>query len=977
MTDVCLWGDCRMGTAVHCKTYSRAFHSMRDLNEDANNGNWPLYCGDSTLKNGPCYTSQSPSTTADGYLKYDKEVMRQTMLKQDAIFRDQVYQLHRIYRIQNDLTHELKRKELSNHHKPEESLESSPLSSQMPFQDTQNMWRISGLPLMGTTTCTRPSTSEADHMQGGSLPNHYGDCLRDRKILESKSVKVPNKLFGLELPTRESLNNKEKEQNEQRKNIQAPLVAGCSEGGIKLSLSSGIDPSWRCDTTKVQNKRRFADLNEPIQVDEETASDPVVKPYPEFQRLTSDFFQNSQKGKNNGTHLNVRPPLEEEDKSRREWFSYRFEAGQSKSNLDFSPKSFYPEKFLKPSEPMQAESCKKAQNLPPFLLFPHSKRGQWRERTCGNEISEACDSHSNNYFSEAAVGLHRHSSYPSVPQSDIISGSSPVSSWMKQMSSLTQNPVAVQALPCFKTSVPSSKTSKLLFQSNEFIGDTRHMSSNSGSNSSFGSEGTYINGVFHGTHFEPPNASQVCFPSASEHVEGANCMDGRSSKGNELNLAFRSRFQDGSSQQKDLMIIDGEGKNKDGLRGLPWLKANSASSNGLVKGRAGLNELGLNSSPGHPRHSTSKVDNGNIHSSRFIQDISSASCSYMTESQRTETVDCRSSTKILGFSIYDSPLISKELSTLTSASKSLKYSSKAEEIQNKGSINHINLNSCTTEEDATSAVKILIEIDLEAPVVSETLENIPLAVKSVGNQLEIPVQSHTELYPLEDCFRIAAEAIVMMSSTSSSAPNYIENATCYPSEEYPRNSLHLLAEVVSLNTDTEVCGDHQETCDEFDYFEFMTLNLTDTTEKEYSCGWVPENPEVEETGTGSGLLLARRRRGQARRGRQKRDFQRDILPGLVTLSRHEVTEDIQAFEELMRVTGHPWETRFGRRNGARSGRGRGRRRLTSPVPEIVQQPNNGDLVLEDKSLKGWGKTTRRPRRQRLPASTPLSSPTQA
>ena len=148
--------------------------------------------------------------------------------------------------------------------------------------------------------------------------------------------------------------------------------------------------------------------------------------------------------------------------------------------------------------------------------------------------------------------------------------------------------------------------------------------------------------------------------------------------------------------------------------------------------------------------------------------------------------------------------------------------------------------------------------------------------------------------------------------------------------------------------------------------------------------FVPEVQIVEDAGASS--LTNRPRRGNARRGRQRRDFQRDILPGLASLSRHEVTEDIQIFGGLMRATGHTWNSSLTRRNGTRNGGTRGRRKkvvdtsIPAPAPvlttttvnsPLIHQLNNIEASLEDnKSLTGWGKTPRRPRRHRCPAGTP-------
>ncbi|KAJ4889905.1 hypothetical protein Rs2_29653 [Raphanus sativus] len=162
--------------------------------------------------------------------------------------------------------------------------------------------------------------------------------------------------------------------------------------------------------------------------------------------------------------------------------------------------------------------------------------------------------------------------------------------------------------------------------------------------------------------------------------------------------------------------------------------------------------------------------------------------------------------------------------------------------------------------------------------------------------------------------------------------------------------------------------------EEVDYFESVTLQLPETTEEEYMPKpLVPEDIVLEET---SAVVTSQRpRRGNARKGKQRRDFQRDTLPGLVSLSKHEVTEDIQLFDGLMRAAGSSW-TPNGLARKKTGSRGRPRRVVTIPEPVYypvpapcpsVQSKNGGEI--EDGSFAGWGKMTRRPRRQRCPSST--------
>ncbi|KAL4577286.1 hypothetical protein LXL04_013392 [Taraxacum kok-saghyz] len=228
-----------------------------------------------------------------------------------------------------------------------------------------------------------------------------------------------------------------------------------------------------------------------------------------------------------------------------------------------------------------------------------------------------------------------------------------------------------------------------------------------------------------------------------------------------------------------------------------------------------------------------------------------------------------------------------------------------------------------------SVVKIAsMEIDLEAP----------------------PTDTHSDDVLMESddhLVKSAAEAIMSISSE----PPLAADATAA--------ILRWFAEVVAFDDkkDSENVNSDEESItivpEGMDYFEYMTLKIHETKEK-YDSSYKP----IEEENQESGLLRKRTttRKGQGKRGRQRKDFQRDVLPGIVSLSRREVTEDIQTFEDAFTGIGVSWQSK--RKVSGKNGRGR--RRLATPPPvEVVQS-----VCREEKGLSGWGKRTRRLPRQR-------------
>ncbi|CAN8312182.1 unnamed protein product [Cochlearia groenlandica] len=269
-------------------------------------------------------------------------------------------------------------------------------------------------------------------------------------------------------------------------------------------------------------------------------------------------------------------------------------------------------------------------------------------------------------------------------------------------------------------------------------------------------------------------------------------------------------------------------------------------------------------------------------------------------------------------------------------------------------------------------------IDLETPAVCESDDDYISAIKPSE---ETSADGKT-LYKPSEFEKLAAETIVDISSAC--LDRELEVVTSREASE--TMILHWFAETVythneNLDRKLDIFSRNQVcSIEEIDYFESMTLQLPEITEEEYMPKpLVPEDLKFEETSGAAVATSQRPRRGNARKGKQRRDFQRDILPGLLSLSKHEVTEDIHMFDGLMRAAGSSW-TPAGLSRKKTGTRGRPRRVITIPEPVYCPVPalshsiqhhssNQSNNCVEDRSFTGWGKMTRRPRRQRCPLTT--------
>lgn len=75
---------------MQCKSYFPGYYSTRDLNLEVNGSAFPFNNIDKILNNGHYCPGSLSSPSPDLHLGCNKEALKQTMLKHESIFRDQV-----------------------------------------------------------------------------------------------------------------------------------------------------------------------------------------------------------------------------------------------------------------------------------------------------------------------------------------------------------------------------------------------------------------------------------------------------------------------------------------------------------------------------------------------------------------------------------------------------------------------------------------------------------------------------------------------------------------------------------------------------------------------------------------------------------------------------------------------------------------------------------------------------------------------
>lgn len=307
-------------------------------------------------------------------------------------------------------------------------------------------------------------------------------------------------------------------------------------------------------------------------------------------------------------------------------------------------------------------------------------------------------------------------------------------------------------------------------------------------------------------------------------------------------------------------------------------------------------------------------------------------------------------------------------------------------VRGQGSQNDINLNSdfLPTNIPAADVANIpsilpinvagkLTNIDLEAPANDMEEDNILPVFDTVSMVLQAkPVERSQEMILAQDS-RIKLAADIMLSMLVD-VHNHVDKMCDY---------LDLLAEVALSTTDNAVgklignqfVGSGVSCDDKLDLFESMTLKLQELKADEYCCKPCQQDEPKDDQKSMSSLITKPPRRGQSRKRRQRRDFQKDVLPSLASLSRHEMTQDLQALGGITR-TSKSRQTATARSTGQNksSNQSRGRRRprsLAIAVDEVndnspQMQAIHAELENNVGTIMAWGRTTRRCRRQRIP-----------
>ncbi|KAL0916789.1 hypothetical protein M5K25_014328 [Dendrobium thyrsiflorum] len=969
---------------MNCKSYIPGYYTMKGLKDTGNS--WPLFY-ENKLLNGHLHNGCMFSSL-NGYSEYDKEMLKRTMLEHEATFRKQVYELHRLYRIQKDLMEEFQKNGLYRFSSWTVKSNTSLSSSEAQSQVTGRMWQIYHQPALSssqsreTTTVTNTNVSPISTLQScfGTLEN--GPTGRDGEANASFRAST-NRMFDLQAPADLYIEAVGTERSEKEEITGLPSLTatpysrkcnGDPENEVKLTLANVSNANGGAYKYESHRKKSLfhclADLNESIE-DTSLVGTAYSFPSPHLGVETQLDDNHRPNGSLRSTNLwlqissSKNPDFDEscslpEIKKEPSQVCSHFlgETGKSKFDLNIDSGK---EKYSMSFEPIQMSPIK-ANDI---LL---------------EDLNKA----------EALFG-QKKANFLEIPRegSDCAVSASLFPTWMKPSGGEKQSSAPLQTISSFDKSTTMDNVMMLDTATEDPSGFCDRFQFCSDLRSSHLENGKFShpNGFNHGFHQDSHSVSQLSILYGN--------LD--------LNLKESCSFDIRSAvtAAKNEATSDTDGDCEELSPELPWLKKKPNCNEFLNLGRlsSGLDLCFSSSSLGNEGEVEIKTP---IPSCK-LEDLPANMQCIEEKTLRNEVPSCSSREKIIGFPIFDK--IQPNLNFLNKKHQQvdeLQHDSVFRDINplntekelsaenSKSFRNHIDLNCEVTfidepndskmsdkspvgvpslTSDTLSSSKAFPLIDMDAPA-------MPLEHNKINEIEATPcsIRNDSQQNGFSNDLLIKEAAENMITLSIDKFKHLDDDQSCL-STEPPCNTLHLFADMALLNA-------HMINSDlEMDLFELMTLQLEEMKPEEAWC--TPQETEnaKDDEKSRALLLFKKPRRGQARKRRQRRDFQKDTLPGLATLSRKEMVEDLQLIGGLLKASGCHWELSTGRRNSSRNGTPAKAKRRQAPkktsiaITEEHSRPQqtlflfsnnatNLEFEVDRPGMLGWGRTTRRCRRQR-------------
>ncbi|KAF8709834.1 hypothetical protein HU200_029547 [Digitaria exilis] len=988
-----------MGAKVEGESYMPGYYATGDLNMEPN-GRWSPYYEERTSNGQLCNGFIARPT--NGYSEFDKEMLKHQMLEHEAVFRQQphnpltiqVYELHRVYKIQRDMMKHHQSKEIYSY--PMQAVASHTNSpSQVPPNGAKMMWQMPVPPVC--TTYRKAPVGEHNDINQSSMK-----FLREGSVQSSPNGFLTSDpaprgrqgTFDLQLPADHYVDD---DNTSDSKPIDfLGLASGTkprNDADLTLVGAEGLgrfsDNSSTSGLRGANNlgNRQVTDLNESNtgiymgngsvsrglpHTMENSWHQPILRPN------TTNFSFNKECSKykhtDEGTSSNffdASAKIRHEDKP-------STNKGKQVSGITFLAPRYSdadPPKYFKAADGRPASYNQ-------FVYQGQNSSVGWFGR------GPLEPSASNNF---ATVDRPHHSSMGtftapiSIPQIDHPSIVSPMGSCTADpRSSVINNPAMI---PRFNGSSAVNSYTSLSTVTQSIGASTPKLKKVHNLDGHYPGFPLDSLSVSHSRHqiaisidLEQKNSQKVEHSERQSHGKGMNNFN--------LNETLSDCQEDG------LVELDGRcdasfqhGKDGGSVFGMSWLKNKATCANPTALEKPGKLF-------GHSFRTGTELKNNKDHNEpvlniRNLSDSASTSlgcgikkdgpsediitrtllvCNKAQESATRLPLSCQKHVPKDGQAAEGTI---KKTSASIMSFIDLNDDLPNEDNSEESVVSH----ECQVTPLQKNQTKRSFVIDLEVPACEEDAawtfdqESAPPG-KFVAHQESDNASVTTAM--------AAAENILVLSMNIQTAEEASDDMLQWFADLAVSN-INDLAEQVELQAGTNDSSD-----DALDSFESLTLKLEEAKIDEYWSRPLEPAITTDEQAVSTAHLLTKPRRGQQRKRRQKRDFQKDILPGLSSLSRPEIIEDVQLLEGLVQASGGSWESSLTRR-GRYGRRTRGRKPRKTVVTVTVEEEEievspppakpagTGDLEADERGMIGWGRTTRRCRRTRCPSGNNIAA----
>lgn len=263
---------------MQCTSYRPGYHP-NDLNGSLSGNSWSIQHNDIAWNGARGLYVSLPPFMADQNLEsvHLKEMLKQTVLKQEAIFRYQVNELHCVYRRQRVLMEEIRSSKVVEDHLHLQALESKSFASQLRSEISQkshcpqvvDLTNIEPSTLWGETFQVSSNSIDGQRVPPGADLLAEQSVSKERKISSSKSSASRKRMLDLELPAEEYIDIEDGEQFVRESHARGPNILISELQRQHSSKANFVNPG---DSSVSNSSPRGSfllfDLNEPIQLDE-------------------------------------------------------------------------------------------------------------------------------------------------------------------------------------------------------------------------------------------------------------------------------------------------------------------------------------------------------------------------------------------------------------------------------------------------------------------------------------------------------------------------------------------------------------------------------------------------------------------------------------------------------------------------------------------------------------------------------------